>query len=264
MTEEENALETEQARLQRLYHEMGDEHLLDLADDADDLTDEARLVLTNELRERGLTPAPHAAAPPIVAASDEPVEETVEPEREQGFGAGVPGMFPGGATAMEQALEAPQTRKDGLTTLISFYDGMQLAKACEILEADNIQPVIEPIAGDALSGVPPRFEVWLDKGQIERAQALLRLKMGLFPGAEIDGDDEGAEADEGDGVVAMFETASEAEEARAMLANGGIEGTVKRSVDEDSDAVTWQLSVEPSEQERAIEIVATGMGLGER
>jgi hypothetical protein len=255
-------METEQARLQKLYHEMSDDHLLDLADDADDLTDEARLVLANELRERGLTPAPHAAAQPIVAAGDEPVEETVEPEREEGFGAGVPGMFPGGAAAMEQALEAPRTRKDGLTTLISFYDGMQLGKACEILEADNIHPVIEPIAGDALSGVPARFEVWLDKGQIERAQVLLRLKMGLFPSAEVDKEDEGAEPESGDGVVAMFETASEAEEARAMLANAGIEGTVKRFADEDSDAVTWELSVDPTEQERAIGVVAAGMGLG--
>ena len=134
-------------------------------------------------------------------------------------------MFPGGAAAMEQALEAPKTRKDGLTTLISFYDGMQLGKACEILEADNMEPVIEPIAGDPLSGVPARFEVWLDKGRIERAQALLRLKMGLFPTAEVDGEDDDL-AEAGDGVVAMFETASEAEEARAMLANAGIEGTV--------------------------------------
>jgi hypothetical protein len=104
--------------------------------------------------------------------------------------------------------------------------------------------------------------VWLDKGQIERAQALLRLKMGLFPTAEVDGDDEDAEAGEGNGVVAMFETANEAEEARAMLANAGIEGTVKRFAEEDSDAVTWELSVEPAEQERAIGIVAAGMGLG--
>jgi hypothetical protein len=252
---------TEQERLHKLYHEMSDEHLLDLASDAEDLTDEARLVLAKELRERGLTPAPHVAMQPIAAATDEPVEETVEPEREEGFGAGVPGMFPGGAAAMEQALEAPRARKDGLMSLISFYDGMQLGKACEILEADNMEPVIEPIAGDPLSGVPARFEVWLEKGQIERAQALLRLKMGLFPAAEVDGDeDDSSEA--GNGVVAMFETASEAEEARAMLANAGIEGTVKRFAEEDSDAVSWELSVEPAEQERAIAVVAAGMGLG--
>jgi len=252
---------TELERLHKLYHEMSDEHLLDLANDAEDLTDEARLVLAGELRERGLTPAVRATMQPLAAMSDEPVEETVEPEREEGFGAGVPGMFPGGAAAMEQALEAPKTRKDGLTSLISFYDGMQLSKACEILEADNMEPVIEPIAGDPLSGVPPRFEVWLEKGQIERAQALLRLKMGLFPTAEVDGDDDEI-AEAGDGVVAMFETANEAEEARAMLANAGIEGTVKRFAEEDSDTVTWELSVDPVEQERAIGIVAAGMGLG--
>ena len=119
-------METEQNRLQRLYGEMGDEHLLDLADDADDLTDEARLVLTQELQRRGIGPVPKAVHEAPLGLVEETIEPDVEPEREQGFGAGVPGMFPGGAAAMEQALEAPRT-KNGLTTLISFYDGMYLA-----------------------------------------------------------------------------------------------------------------------------------------
>jgi len=253
-------MESEQERLQKLYREMGDEHLEDMAEDADDLTDEARLVLAQELRRRGLEPMAAQRHEEPTGLREETIAPDVEPEREQGFGAGVPGMFPGGAAAMEQALEAPRTRKDGLTTLISFYDGMYLAQACEILEAEGIEPVIEPIAGDAMSGVPPRFEVWLNQGEIERAQAVLRLKMGLFPGAEVDGNG-GDDSAAMDGVVGTFESANEAEEARAMLANAGIEGMVKRLVDEESDAVTWELAVDPAEQERAIAVVAAGMGL---
>jgi hypothetical protein len=253
-------METEQERLQKLYREMGDEHLEDMAEDADDLTDEARLVLVQELRRRGLEPIATRVHQEPVGVRVDAIEPDVEPEREQGFGAGVPGMFPGGAAAMEQALEAPRTRKDGLTTLISFYDGMYLAQACEILEAEGIEPVIEPIAGDALSGVPARFEVWLNQGQIERAKALLRLKMGLFPGAEVEGDD-AVDAEVLDGVVGTFETANEAEEARAMLANAGIEGTVSRFVDDESETAMWELAVDPHERERAIAVVAAGMGL---
>ena len=111
-----------------------------------------------------------------------------------------------------------------------------------------------------MSGVPPRFEVWLEKNEIERGQDLLRLKMGLFPVAEMD--EAGVDAsDVMGGVVGTFETASEAEEARAMLANAGIEGAVKRFADEDTDEVTWELSVDPAEQERSIAVLAAGMGL---
>jgi len=83
--------------------------------------------------------------------------------------------------------------------------------------------------------------------------------MGLFPAAEVEGEDDDSEIM--DGVVGTFETANEAEEARAMLANAGIEGAVKLLVNDESEAAMWELSVDPAEQERAIAVVATGMGL---
>ena len=51
----------DQGRLEQLYGEMGDEHLLDMSDNMDDLTDEGRMALTAELRKRGILPA--ASAP---------------------------------------------------------------------------------------------------------------------------------------------------------------------------------------------------------
>jgi hypothetical protein len=246
---------TEQDRLVKLYGEMSDEHVLDLFDDKDDLTDEARLVLTQELRRRGITAEP----PPV-----QPIVETIEPEREQGFGPGVPGIVPGGAAAMEQALEpADATRDDGLARLISFYDGMQLSQACEILEDSDLEPSIEPIAGDALSGVPPRFEVWLDVGDIELAKALLRAKMGLFPLAEVDEDDAGETEDDAvTGLVGVFESESEAEEAKQILVAAGFDASVTRDMDGDPDDLTWTLIVDGAKQEEAIAALESGMGLG--
>ncbi len=240
-------METEQERLQKLYAEMGDEHLLDMADDQDDLTDAARLVLVQELRRRGITPEP----PP-----DQPVVVIEEEERESGFGAGIPGVIPSGASMMEQALEAPQTSKDGLSSLISFYDGIELSKACAILEDAEMEPVIEPIDGDAMSGVPPRFEIWLDSDQIEAAKNLLRLKMGLFPPAEVDAD-QYVEA-EATGLVGLFETVEETDQVRAILTDAGFIATVVPDADNDA----WEVSVAPEEQERALAVVAEAMGLG--
>ena len=241
-------METEQERLQKLYGEMGDKQLLDMAENTNDLTDAARLALAQELRGRGITPE---------LPSEEPVETTVEPERESGFGPGIPGIFPASASMMEQALEPAQASKDGLSCLISFYDGIELSKACAILEEAEIEPVIEPIAGDAQTGVPPRFEIWLEQNDVDYAKSLLRAKMGLFPLAEVD--DEEFEEVGGELVVAQFESASEAQQVKGMLADAGIAAKVEA---DQTDSATSVVTVAARDQERALAIVAAGMGLG--
>lgn len=241
----------EQDRLAKLYAEMGDEHLQDMADDMHDLTDDARIALTAELRKRGIMPA--EPGPDM-----SPVMPEIEPELEQGFGAGMPGIFPGGASMMEQVLEPAEpdaAPKHGRSRLISFYDGLELSKACGFLEDANIEPVIEPIAGDALSGVAPRFEIWLETAEIEAAQALLRTRMGLFPVAEVD--DEEFDDEPATGLVGMFESADEAEEVRALLVEQSIEATVA----EDEVEGMWCVMVAPEKQEEAIAVVAGELGL---
>ena len=245
-------MESERERLGRLYEELGDDHLRDLAEEPDALTDDARLALSAEMRRRGFAPEP---AEPIVA--------TVEPERETGFGPGIPGVFPASASMMEQALEPSQTPKDGLSTLISFYDVIELAKACAILEDDGMEPVIEPIAGDAMSGVPPRFEVWLDSRVIEHAKTLLRAGMGLFPLAEVaaGGNDTPLPGDtsvDSRMVVGQFETRVEAEEVRAMLAGEGFRVVIE--TDSDDPALSL-VTVPAAEQELALDALARRMGL---
>jgi hypothetical protein len=214
-------METEQDRLQKLYGEMSDEHLLDLEDDQEDLTDEARLVLTHELRKRGMLREPSAP-------NDEPMPATFEPERESGFTPGIPGMYPSSAAAMEQALEPAQAAKDGMSNLISFYDGMELSKACTILET----------------------------GQIDHAKSLLRAKMGLFPMQEVDG--EGYASEGATGLVGVFPTSEEADEVKELLSEVGIAATIAQ----DDETGDWQVTVDPAEQDRAVAAVASGMGLG--
>lgn len=253
---------TDQGQLEKLYGEMGDAHLLDMAGEMNDLTDSARMALTAELRKRGILPEPPSPKPPSPEAFMSEVTPEVEPELEQGFGAGMPGIFPGGASMMEQALEPAEPEaaaKYGMGRLISFYDGLELSKACGFLAEANIEPVIEPIAGNALSGVSPRFEVWLETAEIEPAKALLRVKMGLFPLAEVDEDDDGADDVEaaGEMVVAGFEAEAEAEAAKTILVNAGIPARIDAE-DEDQGVVVL---VAEADQERAIGVLAEKMGL---
>jgi hypothetical protein len=245
-------MESEQERLGRLYRELGDEHLLDMAENQDDLTDAARFALAQELQRRGIV-----AEPPSPQAGPEAGAATVEPERETGFGPGIPGMFPAGAPMMEQALELERTRKDGLTSLISFYDGIELSKACAILEDAQMEPSIEAIDGDAMSGVPPRFEIWLDAAGIERAKTLLRARMGLFPLAEVDEQGDAAAAIPADQVVAEFDSAEEAGQVQAMLVAEGFAAWVE----EDAEAGGATVLVPAEEHEHALHAVAEKLGM---
>lgn len=149
-----------------------------------------------------------------------------------------------------------------MTRLISFYDGLELSKACGFLEEAAIEPVIEPIAGDALSGVAPRFEIWLETAEIEPAKTLLRAKMGLFPLAEVDEDDDGSdETDAGvdELVVAEFDSAADAEAAKAVLTAAGIAARIDA---DDTDSTVSAVVVPAEDQERALELLAERMGLG--
>ena len=237
---------SEMERLQAMYAELGDEHLRDLADERDELTDEARLALGAEMKRRGWTEEP--------VRDDAPVA-VVEPELQSGFGAAIPGVIPAGSGAVEQALEAGGEVRQGMARLLSFYDGLELTRACEVLEGGNVEFAIEEVAGDALSGLAPHFEIWVGETEQEVARGLLRREMGLFPLAEVEGGEPMDDA-QTDGVVAMFETRSEADAAQKGLAADGFAANVEG--DEDAG---YAVAVKPAEQARALAAVAARMGL---
>lgn len=249
-------------RLSKVYSELGDSEVLRMAAEPDSLTEAGQTVLAEELKRRGLK-APVAEAFDDGSAVLPQVEDaTAADERADAFGVGVPGMVPAAGAAVEQALEPGGETRMGMTSLVSFYDGMQLSQACEALDAAGISPAVHEIEGDATTGTPSRFEIWIDANDVERAKAALRVRLGLFPAAEsieAEGEFAGEELDgEAERIVGEFETQAEAEEVKAMLIAAGIPTETARSeMDESLTAVL----VEPADYERALALVAERLGL---
>ncbi len=248
-------------RLRKLYAEMADDHLLDMAEDLEELTQEARLALEQELLKRNLVPAPSGieANAPAMFEEDAPAEPGRMQERSDGFGVGVPGIFPGAAPAVEEALEPDGEERAGMVRLVSFYDGIQLSQACTALEAADVEPAIEESAGDATVGSPTSFHIWVDKADLESAQTALRRALGLFPLAEVD---EVGEDEAGEGLVGSFETAEEAHEVRNLLVEAGFSATVDPATEADDEGLHWtNVKVSPRESGRAIEFLERRMSL---
>ncbi len=257
-----NDVSGELGRLRTVYGELGDGELVRMAGEPDSLTTAGQTALAEELRKRGLKA-------PVVEKLDDgsAVLPQVQPataadERADAFGVGVPGMVPAAGAAVEQALEPGGETRLGMTSLVSFYDGMQLSQACEALDAAGVSPAVHEIEGDATTGTPSRFEIWVDEKDVERGKAALRVRLGLFPVAESDEVEgalpEGEIDEEQERVVGEFETAEEAGEVKAMLVEAGI--PAESSASEMDEGMT-SVMVEPQDYERALELVAEKLGL---
>ena len=248
-------MESEQERLTRMYGELSDEHLRDLAGDPESLTPSAEFALRQVLMARGLAarPAPDAA-----------VEPKLGEELERGFTPGIPGVFPSSAAEMESALEPGGDVARGMQLLVSFFDGHELTRACETLEAADIDLVLEPAERDALAGAPPSFGIRVATADYEAARALLRAKMGLFPVAEVASSgvvDTLAEGEEAPALLGSFETVAEAEKVRALLGEAGIASTT--APDDGDDLETWHnVHVSAVDLERGLTVVSDGLALG--
>jgi hypothetical protein len=255
----------ELGRLSKVYGEAGDGELLRLAAEPESLTEAGQLALAEELKRRGLpvpVPAPAETLDDGSAVLPQVQEATAADERADAFGVGVPGMVPAAGAAVEQALEPGGETRLGMTALVSFFDGMQLSQACEALEGAGISPAVQEIEGDATTGTPSRFEIWVDAADVERGKAALRVRLGLFPLAEsleLEGEFAGAELDgEEERVVGDFETAAEAGEVKALLIAAGIPAETAPS---EMDPGMTAILVEPGDYERALELVAERLGL---
>lgn len=243
-------MDVEFVRLQKLYAELGNENLLDLAQDRGNLTDGAQRALDAEVKRRGLTPP--ATAPAVAAAYNaSPSVDDSHENRADAFGVGIPGLMPGAATAVEQALEPEGEVRAGMVQLVSFYDGLELSRACEALEDADISPAIEEKQGDQAQGTPTWFQVWVNEADVVASKQILRERMGLFPLAEqIDAESEGVLMD---GEVGLFETVAEAEQVKDMLLQGGFAAAVETDAEADEDGNIWStVKVAPGERLRAV------------
>ena len=243
---------SERERLAGLYAEMGDGELQRMAGAPEELTDDGRAALAGEMRRRGFSAVAVPASRDVAALNLGPVVVSEEEERQSGFGAAIPGVVPAGSMAVEQAVEPVGEERLGMARLLLFYDGIELTRACAVLEEVGIAPAIEEVAGDGVMGVSPHFEVWVETGAQERAREALRGAMGLFPVAEVEG-----AAVENDGVVGVFETEREAEEVRGMLARHRFSARVEAQ----GEDAGYGVLVTPGEQERALTVVARGLGV---
>jgi hypothetical protein len=249
-----------------MYGELGEDELLRMAGDPESLTEVGLAALAEELHRRGLkAPASVEGLDDGSATLPQVQEATAADERSNAFGVGVPGMVPAAGAAVEQALEPGGETLLGLTALVSFHDGTQLSQACEALDAAGIAPAVQEISGDATTGTPSRFEIWVDAQDVERGKAALRARLGLFPIAEAnEAPDAELLAEATDGIVGQFNTRVEAEEAQSVLLNAGFDARVE-GADEESwnDDAVLMLRVPPADYAQAFAALAEHLQTGE-
>ena len=184
-------------RLQSHYGEMSDGELL--AVNPEDLTDLAVEVLRGERSRRGLKPeVPPEASMGSRWGSRERAQESW-PQ------AALPTVMLGSQPTLDMA--QPENSGVGAkeSLLGSFHDAIEVGRACEFLEANEvpfrIEDVAKPRSGSGVYDSPPvALNLIVGKADRERAMAILRQKMGLFPLQEV----EEADAAVDDGTVATL------------------------------------------------------------
>jgi hypothetical protein len=184
-------------RLQSHYGEMSDGELL--AANPEDLTDLAAEVLRGERSRRGLKPE----APPEASMGSRRAFQAQAPEAWSN--AAMPAVMLGSQPTLDMA--QPENSGVGAkeTLLGSFHDALEVGRACEFLEANEvpfrIEDVAKPRSGSGVYDSPPvALNLIVGKADRERAMAILRQKMGLFPLQEV----EEADAAVDDGTVATL------------------------------------------------------------
>jgi hypothetical protein len=257
-----NELDSEMLqRLQSHYGAMSDGELQRLAAKPDDLTDMAAEVLRGEMARRGLkAEAPQEAG----AGSRWGIREQV---REAWPESAIPSAIMGSAPTLDMAQPADSGVGAGETLLGRFHDAIEVGRACDFLEQDEvtfrIEDAAKPQSGQGMYDTPPvALDLIVGKADRERAMGILRREMGLFPLQEVEEAD--AVVDDGtESVLGSFGRRPDAEEVGRILEEAGVwhrivadpEGSV-----ENEDAFT--LEVKEVDLVRAGEVVEKAMGLG--
>ena len=223
-----------QARLAAVYRDLSDAELLNLHDDAGNLTDQAQQALRAEIASRHLAiPAPADTTPPAQYVPD----------------------------------LVSNLHDDGLVSLITFWNGLDLGLACDHLGDAGIELTVHPSA--ASEAAPASFQIRVAPSDRPRAEQILRVTMGLFPEQEAaSAYTEGAGyIDSGDLVIlGEFQDSAEAEQTRTILTQAGF---VHRFTppfedgkdDGENDQPGYSIEVHADDLDRALELVAKGLGL---
>jgi len=227
-------------RLQENYGAMSDGELQAMAARPDDLTDMALEILHGEMARRRLDAV-------------QPIDAVAMREMPDGFGGD-----PFASLGMRPTWGRPENvaeRKDWVSLMV-FYDAIELGRACDFLEEQEIEFEIHDRSKPPSALTPFQRSVEMDLGvrQVDqqRAMAILREKMGLFPLQEV----EVADAPLDDGTVATlgdFGRRADAEEVARVLEQAGMWHRIVAN--EDGSMETEDLF---RLQVREVDLIATG------
>ena len=217
----------EQSRLAALYQDSSDDELLALYTDRGNLTDAAQQALSAEITSR------HLALP------------VAEPETR------APEYTPDLVTDLHG---------DGLVSLITFYNGLDLGLACDHLGDAGIELAVRPIPGSEVSS--EAFQIRVSPADQPRAEEILRSKMGLFPKQEVTGDDATLEAGGEMVILGEFPTEEEATQAtHALEEEGIIYRLTAPEEDGENDAPGYSVEVHADDLDLGLAVVADALGL---
>jgi hypothetical protein len=179
-------------RLRRLYADMSDEELFDLARKPEELTEIAREVLRSEMSSRKIEAA---------------LEVPEEGSRWEG------GRYRGATT------HSPHVRP-GEVSLAVFYDALDVDRACGFLDeaevpfrVDDVLNALRSRKGTRADGSGVALSLVVANEDQQRAMAVLREKMGLFPLQEV----EQADPVVDDGTVAAVGFFGRREDAEPVM-----------------------------------------------
>ncbi|MDR3746284.1 MAG: DUF2007 domain-containing protein [Acidobacteriaceae bacterium] len=246
---------------------MGDGEILALATRPDDLTEAAQEALRTEMASRRLQ------------APVEPTMESRSVGRDDPF-AGVK-SFAGadsyaGVEIPTLTQRAPELKPEtgsklekGSASLMIFHDAIAAGTACDALEAEGIEINVRDVAeahatgGSFYGGPAVALQIIVAQSDLNRAMEILRKKMGLFPGQEVEVADE--LVDDGSTVVlGSFGHREEADEVAQILEQATVWHRVVANPDgclEDEDCYT--LEVKEIDLQRAGEFIERAMNLPE-
>ncbi|MGA1981017.1 MAG: hypothetical protein ABSG84_00980 [Acidobacteriaceae bacterium] len=184
-------------RLQKYYGEMSDGELLGVAERPDDLTAMAREVMRGEMAARKLKVEDAQPEMGHRWASDSLGQRSWAPQS-------VAGVILGASPELDAS--PPRTGVGpGEVSLMVFHDALELGQAGDFLEAAEVTfrvvDVAQPRGGLGIYDSPPvALSLIVAKTDRERAMAVLRKEMGLFPLQEVEESDPVVD----DGTVAVL------------------------------------------------------------
>jgi hypothetical protein len=245
-------------RLVDLYRAMSDGELLGLAERPGDLTDEAQGVLRTEMASRRLQ---------VEAESG----FAAEAGRLAGAGAYLGTEFYTGAQREPEMKPEPVAKglAKGTVVLTTFNDAIAAGEAIDLLEAEGMEIEVRDVAaaqgggGSFYGGPPVALQVIVQQRDLRRGMQILREKMGMFPGQEVEEADEAVD-DGTTAVLGAFGHRNDAEDVARVLSEAGVWHRITANAEgrvEDEDC--YSLEVKEVDLVRAGEVVERGLGLPE-